>query len=415
MYSYKELDNGIKVVMESMDNVRSVAFGIWVRVGSRYEDPKLNGISHFLEHLFFKGTNSRSAQDIAVEIDSLGGELNAFTSKEGTTFYVKILDEYLTRGVELVSDIFQDSIFPTEEIEKEKGVVIEEINMTFDTPDDYVYDVFNETVWGKTGIGQTVLGPQENIKAITRDDIINHIEKFYTNDNIVISCAGNFDENELMELLNRSLGGMKRKGDNTKIVTPQFQASTSVVARDLSEAHICLGVPGIKQASDDRYAALLVNTIVGGGISSRLFQEIREKRGLVYTVYSFLSSYMDTGLMGVYAGTGKDRVPEVIQRALKQLRILADTITEEELIRAKSQLRGSIVLGQESTSRRMQNIANQQIYYGKYISPKEVLAAIDKVTMDDVTSRCKAMVSGDKVALTVLGPLDESDIAGCLD
>lgn len=406
MFKKSHLENGITVVMEQMSNVRSVSIGIWVLVGSRNEPPDKNGLSHFLEHMFFKGTKKRTPKDIAVDIDSLGGEFNAFTSKENTTFYIKVLDEYIAKGVEILTDVFLHPTFPEEEIEREKEVIREEIKMVEDTPDDYVHDLFSNAIWGKEGLGQAVLGRKETVRAFSRDDLTSHIRKYYGTRDTIISCAGNFHQEDLLEMLNQSLGGLRR-GSEPKIGhSPVFNASTSVHHKDLSEIQICLGLEGIQQSSRERFRLLILNTILGGGISSRLFQEIREKRGLAYSVYSFTSSYRDTGLWAVHAGTGKKKMQEVIDRTLKLLRELPETITAEELERAKNQLKGNLVFGLESTGSRMQNIANQEIYYGRYYSPAEVMREIDSVSLKGTEKLAEELIRGKNVALTVLGPVD---------
>lgn len=414
MFKKGHLENGTPVVMEQIKNVRSVALGIWVKVGSRDEPPEKNGISHFLEHMFFKGTKKRSARDIAVDIDSLGGDLNAFTSRENTTFYVKVLDEYLDKGAELLTDVFLHSTFPEDDIEKEKGIIKEEIKMVEDTPDDHIHDLFNQTIWGHKGIGQPVLGRRETIKSFSRDDLISHIRKYYGTKDTVISCAGNFEPDRLLNILNHSLGGLRRGSEPKKGEPPVFTGKIAVHSKELSEVHICLGVQGIPHASDARYVLFVLNTILGAGVSSRLFQEIREKRGLAYSIYSFISSYIDTGLWAVYAGTGRKRVTEVIELVLKEFWGLADTLTDVELQRAKDQLKGNLILGLESTNSRMQNIARQEIYYGRYYSPHEIMKEIDAVSLKQAKELSERLVRKDAIALTVLGPANEKDLRGIL-
>jgi predicted Zn-dependent peptidase len=414
MYRKRQLENGIPIVMERMKSVRSVSLGIWVKVGSRYEAPAQQGISHFLEHMFFKGTEKRTASDIAVATDSLGGDLNAFTSKEGTTFYIKVLDEHLERGLELLTDIFLHSTFPSEEIEKEKGVIAEEINMVEDTPDDYIHDIFSSSVWGKGGLGQPIIGEKKTVKAITRKKLLSHVEKNYGTSDIVISCAGNFEPARLMALLGETLGSIRRSSRAKPVETPAFSPKVKVVGRDLSEVHICLGIKGIAQPSPDRYALLLLNTVLGSGYSSRLFQEIRERRGLAYNVYSFLSSYFDTGMWGIYAGTAKKHANTVIEKSMKELYGLAETLTESELQRAKDQVKGNLVLGLESTSRRMQSLATQLIYYGRHYSPTEIMRSIDAVTLKKARGLAERLTSESRVGLTVYGPFEKQSLKASL-
>jgi predicted Zn-dependent peptidase len=389
--------------------VRSVCIGIWVKVGSRNEQSDKNGISHFLEHMFFKGTKSRTAKDIAMEIDSLGGELNAFTSSETTTFYVKVLDEYMGKAVDLLTDIFLHSTFPEPDIEKEKGVITEEIKMVEDTPADYIHELFNKNIWGENGLGQSVLGKRETIKTFTKEDILNHIQRHYGTNNIIIACSGNFKEEELIERLNMSLGSLKRDCKQKIEDTPEFLSTLNILPKKLSESHICMGLKGIPYGSEERYAMHLLNTILGAGVSSRLFQEIREKRGLAYSIYSYNISYLDTGCWAVYAGTDKKHVKEVISIIIDEIRNLSTTITLDELQRAKEQLKGNLILALESTTNKMTNLAKQEIYYGRYFSPEEVIKAVDSVTLEEARELSKRLVSGSSFALTVYGSVRERD------
>lgn len=409
MFKKYYLENGIPLVIECIRNVRSVALGIWVKIGSRFELPDKNGLSHFLEHMFFKGTKKRSARDLAIEIDQLGGDLNAFTSRETTTFYIKVLNQHLDKGIELLSDIFLHSTFPEEDIEKEKRVVKEEIKMVEDTPDDYINDLFYQDVWGNRGLGLSVLGKWETVKLFNRDDILGHIRKYYGTKDIVIACAGNFNPDNLLNSLNWVLGGLRRGSEPKMGETPEFKSGVNVYQKDLSEVHICLGVEGLPQSSPDRYVLYVINAILGAGVSSRLFQEIREKRGLAYSIYSFIASYYDTGLFGVYAGTSKKRVSKVIELVVNEVRDLKESITAEEIIRAKEQIKGNLILGLESTSNRMQNIARQEIYYGRYYSPDEVIRLIDSVTIRQVKDLAERLSKG-PMAITLLGPVQPSQL-----
>jgi predicted Zn-dependent peptidase len=415
MFKKEHLSNGVPVVTEALKNMRSVVVGLWVKVGSRNEPSEINGISHFLEHMFFKGTKKRTAKDIAFETDSLGGELNAFTSREATTFYIKVLDEFLEKGLELLSDVFLNSLFPEEDIEKEKKIIKEEIKMVEDTPDDYIHDLFNQTIWGHSGIGQPVLGRRETIRIFTRDDLMAHIRKYYGVKDIVISCAGNFDHMHLMALLNKNLGNLRRGSEPERGAPPGFQSTMHVFSKQLSEAHLCLGFKGIHHASKDRYSLFTLNTILGAGVSSRLFQEIREKRGLAYAIYSFIASYSDTGLWGIYAGVSRKKVREVIELILQEMHHLKDTITESELQRAKNQLKGNIILGLESTSSRMNNIARQEIYHGRYFSPKEIMDEVDSITLKQIKDLAELIIRKDLLALTIYGPVQEESLKGILD
>ncbi len=414
MFVKEHLYNGVPVVMESLKNMRSVALGIWVKVGSRNEPPEKNGISHFLEHMFFKGTKKRTARDIAIEIDSLGGDLNAFTSKESTTFYIKLLDEYLEEGAELLLDVFLHSTFPEEDIGKEKKIIKEEIKMVEDTPDDYIHDLFNQTIWGHSGLGQPVLGHRETVRSFTKDDLLSHIRKYYGTKDIVVSCAGNFEHDHLLSMLNKNLGNLRRGSEPDRGALPDFTGKVDVFSKDLSGVHLCLGVKSLPQASKERYKLYVLNTILGAGISSRLFQEVREKRGLAYSIYSFMSSYFDAGVWGVYAGVSRKKVREVLELILKEMHSLKDTLNETELKRAKNQLKGNIILGLELTSSRMNNIARQEIYYGRYYSPNEIMKMIDSITLNQIRELVERLVKKEWFSLTVYGPVHGDVLEGIL-
>lgn len=404
------LDNNIPVLMETAREVHSVCIGIWVKVGSRDESPEKNGISHFLEHMFFKGTGSRSAEGIAMEIDSLGGELNAFTSSEYTVFYIKVLDEYTDQAVELLSDIFMNSTFPADDLEKEKNVVNEEINMVEDNPSDYVHELFNSNIWGEEGLGQSVLGKRETLKALTREDLLDHIDKNYGSENIVIACSGNLSENKLTGYLNDTFGKIKKNSAQRTVLLPEYNGSRNIVTKDMSETHICLGLKGMPYNSEERYSLHLLNTVLGSGFSSRLFQNVREKRGLVYSIYSYHVSYFDAGLWSVYAGADRKNANEVIDITINEMRNLSGSITAEELQRAKAQLKGNLILALESTSNKMTNIAKQEIYYGRYFSPPEILKMVESINLEDVKVLAQRLIRDKPFALTTYGPVTEEDL-----
>ncbi len=412
MFIKEYLENDIPVVMESFKNVRSVAVGVWVKVGSRFETPSKNGISHFLEHMFFKGTKKRTPKDIAVEIDTMGGDLNAFTSRENTAFYIKVLDEYLEKGVDLLSDVFVHSTFPEDELEKEKKIIKEEIKMVEDTPDDHIHDLFNKTIWGDEGLGQSILGRRETIAAFTREDLMHHISKYYGTKDIIISCAGKFQPAKMLGLLRERFGGLRRGSEPRKGPPPEFRNDVRVYTKDISEAHICIGVPSVSQTSEDRYPLFVLNTLLGGGVSSRLFQEIRENRGLAYSVYSYTSMYIDTGLWGVYAGVSKKRIREVAELIIQEMLSLKDTLTDEELDKAKRHLKGNMILGLESTNSRMNNIARQEICFGRYISPDEISKAVEMVSMRQIRELSERLLTKKSLAITAYGPLQKDVLDG---
>ncbi len=410
MFRKTLLDNGIPLLMERIRGVRSVCLGIWVKVGSRYEARQRNGISHFVEHMLFKGTKRRTQKEIAFEIDSLGGDLNAFTSKETTTFYIKVLDDYIERGLELLMDIFLNSSLPEEEIRKEKAIIIEEIKMVEDTPDDYVHDLFNEHVWGREGLGLSILGTKRTAGSLSREDLIEHIQRYYRADNIVISCTGNIDFQALERTINGYTAGLGGSNHPQGSTGQRFRYGTRVLSKEHAEVHLCMGAEGIPQGSPERYAMLLLNSIVGSGVSSRLFQKVREQRGLAYSVYSFISSYVDTGVFGVYVGTGRRKYRQVIDLVMKELRTLKDTLSEDELSRAKKQLKGNMVLALESTLGRMNNIARQEIYHGRYFSPAEIMREIERVSLSEVRALAERLLCRERFALTILGPVDRTEV-----
>lgn len=412
MFIKKYLDNGIPVVMEQLKHFRSVIVGIWVKVGSRNEEHNKNGISHFVEHMFFKGTKKRTATDISIDIDSIGGEINAFTSRENTVFYIKVLDDFVDKGIELLSDIFLNSTLPETEIEKEKGVIKEEIKLVEDTPDDYIHDLFNKTIWGETGLGQSVLGRRETIKKLTRDDLINHLRKYYGTSDTVIACAGNFVPDHIINLLNHYFGSLRRASEPDLFPQPFFEGKLYIKEKDLSEVHICLGVEGLPFSSLDRYSLALLNTILGASVSSRLFQEIREKKGYAYSIYSFVNSYIDTGYWAVYAGVSKKKSLTVTQLIIKELLELSSTITDDELRRAKDQLKGNIVLSMESTSNRMQSIARQEVYFKRYFTLQEILHGVENVSLKQAQDLASRLLNNGKISIALLGPVKEDDFRG---
>ncbi|MBI4849052.1 MAG: insulinase family protein [Nitrospirae bacterium] len=410
MFKKVLLDNSIPVLMETVPEARSLCIGMWVKVGARNESSEKNGISHFLEHMFFKGTDRRTAEGIAMETDSLGCELNALTSSEYTLFYVKSLDEYIEKAVDLLTDIFLNSTFPAGDLEKEKGIINEEIKMVEDTPSDYIHELFSKNVWGEDGLGQPVLGTSKTIASFTRDDLVKHVGEYYGSGNIIVACSGNFREGEFIDSINRTLGRLQRNSQKRSEVVPWFRSGLNIVTKDLSEVHLCLGVKGLSYSSEDRYTMHLLNTILGSGYSSRLFQNIREKRGLTYSIHSYHISYLDTGLWAVYAGTDKKHISEVINITVDEIGNLSNTLTSDELQRAKAQLKGNLILALESTSNKMTNIAKQEIYYGRYFPPEEVIRIVESVTLENLKDLAGRLTDQNSFALTVYGPIEGKDI-----
>jgi predicted Zn-dependent peptidase len=411
MFIRETLQNGIPVVMETVDGVRSACIGIWVKVGSRNESASNNGISHFLEHMFFRGTPNRTSKEIAMSIDSLGGELNAFTTRECTTFYAKTLDEHLEIAVELLADIFNHSLLEQEDIQKEKNIIIEEVKGLEDTPEDYIHELFNNTIWGDSPLGFSILGPIDTLVAFSRENLIEFIDAHYYADNIVISVAGHFEPEKMLRILNSSMGSVKNRLNPPKYSpAPPFMSAPLIHYRELQEVHICQGYNALPAGHEKRYCLYLLNAIVGSGMSSRLFQEIREKQGLAYTVYSFLLSYFDAGVFAVYAATSKENAGKVIELIGNELSLVKNDITAPELQRAKEQLKGNLILGMESTTSRMGHNARQEIYLQRHDTPADIIADIEKVTLDEILEMAETLFNHEQSALTTLGPLESASV-----
>lgn len=411
MYRKDTLSNGIRVVSETLPKSRSISIGVWVKVGSRHEPQEIGGISHFIEHLFFKGTEKRTAKDIAIEMDSIGGEMNAFTSQETTTFYAKVVDEHLPVVIDILSDILLGSRFDPVEMEKERKVILEEIKGVEDTPDDYIHELFTNTVWPDNSLGRPILGTKETIKALTHKDIITYIENHYCPKEIVISVAGNFEHARLIDLLNASFGRLARVGVPKKEIVPEFTRAVAVKKKQLEQAQICIGCKGINYMHEDRFVISALNTVLGNSMSSRLFQEVREQHGLAYSIYSYVSSYRDSGLLTVYAGAGPSNALEVIHLVTKEFKkIKAEGITAAEEARVRNQIKGSLVLSLESSNSHMSRLARQEIYFGKYMSMDDIIKNVEKVTADQVQRLAQQVFNPDTISLAILGPLSRADV-----
>lgn len=411
MYRKDTLSNGIRVVSETLPKVRSVSIGVWVKVGSRHEPAEIGGASHFIEHMFFKGTKKRTARDIATEIDSLGGEMNAFTSQETTTYYVKVLDEHLAVAIDILADILLGSKFDPADMEKERKVILEEIKGVEDTPDDYIHELFTATVWQHHPLGRPILGTRDTIKALTHRDIIGYIENNYGPREIVISVGGNFEHGRLIELLEAAFGRLQRTVAAKQEDEPAFTQAVSVKKKDLEQVQLCLGCNGIPYTHPDRYVNLALNTVLGNSMSSRLFQEVREQHALVYSIYSYVTAYRDTGLLTVYAGTDPGNAVQAIRLIMKELRKLRDDgLTPAEEQRVKNQIKGNLVLSLESSNSHMSRIARQEIYFGKYLSVDEVIHGVESVTPDQVRDLARKLFVPENISLSILGPLAKGDL-----
>ena len=411
MYNKTLLDNGLTIITESMGDVRSVTIGIWIKIGSRYEHENTNGISHFLEHMLFKGTQKHTAQDIAEAIDSVGGTLNAATSREYTLYYVKVLDEHFNLGLDLLADIILYSTFPEEELEKEKQVVLEEIRMGEDTPDDYIYDVFMENIWPENPLGWPVIGRRQTIQTISRDQLINFYQTNYHASNIIISIAGNIDHDQAVKSIKRYFGNINPKESISTRLPSEITSKKVLINKDLEQVHFFLGTKGLPFNHKDRYSAYLLNSILGGPMSSRLFQKVREQKGLVYSISSYLDSYLDTGIFAVYAGCNKKTFTEVVRLILKEFKALKEVgATNSELQRAKEQLKGHIILSLESTNNRMHKLAKQEIYFGKYFSLDETIKAIQQVRLDDLHKVAVNSLNNQYLTLAAIGPINNNSL-----
>jgi predicted Zn-dependent peptidase len=400
------LQNGIRVLSEELPDLPSVTVGIWVENGSRYEREDQAGISHFLEHLFFKGTERRTAAQIAEEIDAVGGVLNAFTGKEYTCYYAKVLREHVPLALDLLADIFTQSRFASEEIERERSVIIQEISQVEDTPDDYVHELFNLAFWPGHPLSRPIAGTAETVSRLVREDFLRFLEARYRPDRILIAGAGNLVHDHLVEAVTQNFSGLVGTAPAVDGGPPEPRPGLSLHEKDLEQVHLCLGTPGIAQVDADRHPANLLNLALGGGMSSRLFQEIRERRGKAYTVYSFLSSYLDAGYVGVYVGTSAAWAREVVEVIRDELvRVAGEGLAPGELVRVKQQMKGNMLLGLETSDSRMSRIAKNAIYFGRDIPLDEVGALIDAVTNDDVVRVARRLFRPETLALTVLGDL----------
>jgi predicted Zn-dependent peptidase len=406
------LPGGLRVISESVPGVRSVAFGIWVGVGSRDEAPSLSGASHYLEHLLFKGTSRRDALAISAELEGVGGELNAFTAKEYTCYYARVLDNDLPLAVDVISDMVTGSLLATADVDNERGVILEEIAMHDDDPGDAVHDNFAEIVWPGTSLGRPVLGSTESIESLSRGAIAGYYRRRYRTPSLVIAAAGNLEHAALVRLVRKAFAGVAVDDDAPALPriggrAPRFTAATSVVRRPTEQANLVIGTGGLARLDDRRFALGVLNAALGGGMSSRLFQEIREKRGLAYSVFSFVSHYADTGLFGVYAGCHPKRAVDVLELCREQLAIAATGgLDAEELERGKGQLRGGLVLGLEDTGSRMSRLGKSELVYGELMTVDEILGHIDAVTPDDVQAVAHEVLRG-PLALAAIGPYDD--------
>ena len=411
------LKNGVRILSEKLEHFRSVSLGIWVNVGSREEKAQENGISHFIEHMIFKGTQSRNSLEIAKQLDAIGGLSNAFTGKETTCFHSRVLDKHFSNLADILLDIFLNSAFDPREMDRERQVILQEINMVEDTPDEQVHVLFNHLFWMKHPLGMSILGTGETVSGIDKESILHYIKKFYTPDRITIAAAGNIDHDVLLGYFQPLFESIEPTHESHPRIVPDIHGGVLCHYKETEQVHICLGGKAPHLSSDLRFAGAILNTILGGSMSSRLFQEIREKRGLAYSVYSFLSGYIDTGLLGVYVGTDPKEVNSVLGLVNKEIkRILKGELSESDLAEAREHLIGGILLGAESPDSRMMRLAKNEYVFGRYVDFDEMVAQLEKVTVEDVIAIAKETFQDQAVSLVVLGPVNEEDLdLGCLN
>ncbi len=402
------LPNGLRVISETMPHVRSVSVGIWVGIGSRRESPEQNGLSHFIEHMVFKGTKKRSAEDIARSVDSIGGNLDAFTSKEMVCFNTKVLDQHLPLAFDVLGDLVLNPLFREEDMDKEKGVILEELKMDEDSPDYLVHEIFSSNFWKDHPLGKPILGTRETVKRFDRSMIQTYYRHAYSPTNLVITAAGNLTHKDLAALAGEHFADMKPYEPLPDERPPVTHARITLRnKKSLEQVHLCVGVPSYPVPHEDRFGCYVLNTLLGGGMSSRLFQNIRERQGLAYAVFSELNPYRDTGCLSIYAGTSIESVRKVIESILREFQQLKqERITDEELRRAKDHLKGSLMLSLESTSSRMSNLARQEMYFQRFFTLDELAESIEHVTADDVQRIAQTFFDQKHIGVTVLGNLN---------
>jgi predicted Zn-dependent peptidase len=398
------LDNGLRVLTERMTQVRSISIGVWLTRGSRHETAEQSGIAHFVEHMLFKGTSTRTAEDIAQAIDSIGGQLDAFTAKEYASYYIKVLDEHLPLAIDILADIVRNPAFTADDIEREKKVVVEEIKMVEDTPDDLVHELFTQGFWENHPLGRPILGTKESVESLTADSLRGYFRNAYTARNLIVSAVGNLEHERVRELVADKLGSLASPGEPAIDEAPRVVPKILVRNKELEQSHLCIGVSSYPQSHDDRYSSYVLNTLLGGSMSSRLFQNVREKRGLAYAVFSGLSAYRDAGSFTVYAGCSNEAVGEVIDLVVEELRgVKHAPVPDAELQRSKDHLKGSLMLSLENTASRMSHLARQEIYFDRQFGLDETLAGIECVTADDVQRVAADLFKNGSVSATVLG------------
>ncbi|MCK4728796.1 MAG: insulinase family protein [Desulfobacterales bacterium] len=400
-------NNGIRIVTKQVPHARSVAMGVWVNVGARDEKSEEGGLSHVIEHMIFKGTERRTALEIAKEFDAIGGQCNAFTSKENTCYHAKVMDAYLNTMVDLLTDIFLNSVFDAREVERERQVVLQEIRMLEDSPDEYVHVLLAQSVWGNHPLGRSILGDPETVAGFDSATVKEYFSRLYQPERIVIAAAGNLEHESFAELTARSFEVVQKANSFPERIVPDMNRVINVHPKDLEQVHVCLSAKGVHATDPRRYACAVLNTILGGNMSSRLFQEIRERRGLAYAVYSFLSLYSDTGTWGAYVGVDNSNTEQVIEVIAREMKRAKDEpVDSSELTNAKQYLKGGLYLGAESTDNQMTRIAQNEIIFGRFVPLKDVEDKVEEVTGEQILEVAQDIFQNDFVSLTLLGPVD---------
>ncbi|MBW1850784.1 MAG: insulinase family protein [Deltaproteobacteria bacterium] len=410
MYHKTVLDNGVRIISEQLDHLRSVSLGIWVDAGSRDEQEAENGISHFIEHMIFKGTSNRDSLQIAKELDAIGGLSNAFTGKEDTCFHARVLGKHFMVLGDIFSDIFLNSVFHPDDMDRERQVILQEISMVEDTPDDNIHVLFNRFFWMNHPVGMSILGTGETVSSIKRETILEYINRFYVPKKIIVAAAGNVDHQSMVSYFKPILESLEKGTSNPKRTSPRPHAGISIHSKDLEQVHMCLGGEAPSLSSDRRFAGTILNTILGGNMSSRLFQEIRENRGLAYSVFSFFSAYIDVGLMGVYVATDLQNVNPVLETIHREIqKISKGELSESDLGAAKEHLIGGLYLASESADGRMMRAKNE-LNFERYVDYGELVSRLKKVTVDDVIEISNSIFQQSRVTLITLGPLEEQGL-----
>jgi len=404
----QKLANGLTIITEQMQHIRSASIGVWLQTGSRDEEAEWNGISHFIEHMVFKGTKHRTAEEIARQVDSIGGNMDAFTAKECICFNVKVLDEHVPTALDILSDLVLNPVFDTADIARERGVIMEEIKMDEDNPDYLVHEIFTQNFWKDHPLGKPILGTKETVKRFERAPILDAYTHRFSPDNIIVSAAGNLDHDHFVELVLGHFEHMKPKKNGFHSSAPKIVSR--IILRNkkaLEQVQLCIGVPAHPIAHEKRHASYVLNTLLGGGMSSRLFQNIRERQGLAYSIYSDLNPYRDTGCLAVYAGTSLASASKVVQSVVSEFhKLKTEPVPEEEVRRAKAQLKGSLMLSLESSTSRMSNLARQEMYFERFYDLDELIQRIEAVTADDLIQLAHEFFKTESVAVTALGNLN---------